>query len=105
MNEGEALRVNRILAVDALQMNPRHRVPGNGAAGPLQRGGTMSARRQGAWWVGGLPKSANGGLVPLPVLMRSDSGEASHSAAAPSLTRLTWQLPEPTTFLHFKRLI
>lgn len=55
--------------------------------------------------VGRLSKSANGGLVPLPVFMRSDSDEASHGAAAPSVTRSTWQLPESTTIVHFKRLI
>lgn len=50
MNEGETLRVNRILSVDALHMNPGRHVPGNGAAGPLQRSGTTSDGRFGNWW-------------------------------------------------------
>lgn len=71
MNEGETLRVNRILAVDALQMNPRRHVPGNGLQ-VLSRGAEPRAAAA-VWWAGGLSKSANGGLVPLPVLMHSDS--------------------------------
>lgn len=61
MNEGETLGVNRILAVDAREMNPRRRVPGDGAAGPVLRvvvGGGGRGMGEGRG-VGGLSSRAS----------------------------------------------